>query len=105
MVCKDDLAFLFCEVVQHALEPFLEFATELGARDQRAHVQRQHALVLQTLGHLGVDNALRKAFDDRGFADTGLADQYRVVLGTALQHLDCATYFLVASDNRPRRVR
>ena len=91
---------LLGEVVEHGLQPLLELAAELGAGDQRAHVERQHALVLERLGHFAVDDALREAFDDRGLADARLADQHRVVLGAPLQHLDGAADLVVAADDR-----
>ena len=97
---QDDLAFLLGEVVEHALQALLELAAELGAGDQRAHVEREDALVLQALGHLAIDDAQREAFDDRGLADAGLADQHRVVLGAPLQHLDGAADLVVAADHR-----
>ena len=57
-------------------------------------------LVLEAFRHVAVDDAERQAFDDRGLADAGLADQHRVVLGAARQHLDGAADFLVAADDR-----
>src|SRR3546814_16410494 len=80
--------------------PPLELAAERVAGDQRAHVQRQHALAAQALGHLVFDDALRQTFDDRGLAHARFADQHRVVLGPALQHLDGAADLLVAADHR-----
>ena len=50
--------------------------------------------------HFAVDDALRQTFDDRGLADAGFADQHRVVLGAALQHLDRAADLVVAADHR-----
>ena len=82
------------------LEPLLELAAELGAGDQRAHVEREDALVLEALGHLAVDDALGQALDDGGLADARLADQHRVVLGAPLQHLDRAADLVVAADHR-----
>ena len=96
----DGLAFVLGEFVEHGLQALLEFAAELGAGQQRGHVERQHALALERLGHLARDDALRQAFDDGGLADAGLADQHGVVLGAALQHLDGAADFLVAADHR-----
>jgi hypothetical protein len=96
----DGLAFVLGQFVQHGLQALLEFAAELGAGQQRRHVERQHALALERLGHFAGDDALRQAFDDGGLADAGLADQHRVVLGAALQHLDGAADFLVAADHR-----
>ena len=46
------------------------------------------------------DDALRQPFDDGGLADAGLADQDRIVLGAARQHLDDAADLLVAADDR-----
>ena len=97
---QDDLAFLLREVIEDALQAFLEFAAELGAGDQRAHVEREDALVLESLRHLAVHDALGEALDDRGLADARLADQHGIVLGAALQHLDRAADLVVAADHR-----
>ena len=66
----------------------------------RAQVERQQLLVVQALRHVAVDDALGQTLDDGGLADAGLADQHRVVLGAAGQHLDGAADFLVAADHR-----
>ena len=42
----------------------------------------------------------RDALGDRGLADAGVADQHRVVLGPARQHLHRASDLLVAADDR-----
>ena len=97
---EDDLAFILGQVVQYGFEALLEFAAEFRTGDQRAHIQRQHALALQSFGHFAVDDALREAFDDSRLAYAGLADEHRIVLGAALQHLDGAADFFVAADDR-----
>ena len=94
------LPFVRRDVLQHRLEPLLELAAVLRAREQRCHVERQHALVLERLGHRAVDDALRESLDDRGLADAGLADQHRIVLGAALQDLDRPADLVVAADHR-----
>ena len=66
----------------------------------RAEVEREHALVLEPLGHVAGGDALRDALDDGGLADAGLADEHRVVLGAPRQHLDDAADLLVAADHR-----
>ena len=90
----------FLHLLQHGLEPLLELAAVLGAGDQRAHVERDDALVLQPLGHVAAHDALRQALDDGGLADARLADQHRVVLGAPREHLDDAADLLVAADHR-----
>ena len=57
-------------------------------------------LSFSDFGHVAVDDAQRQAFGDRGLADAGLADQHRIVLGAARQHLDGAADLLVAADDR-----
>ena len=87
-------------LVEHALQPLLELAAIFRAGDQRAHVEREQALVLDAVGHVAVGDAQRQALGDRGLADAGLADQHRIVLGPAGEHLDGAADFLVAADDR-----
>jgi hypothetical protein len=84
---------------QHRLEPLLELAAIFGAGNKRAHVERQQFLVFQTLRHVAIDDAQSQALDDCGLADAGLADQHRIVLGAAGEHLHGAADFLVAADD------
>jgi len=44
-------------------------------------------------------DAARETFDDRGFSDSGLADQNRVVLGPAREDLDDPPDLLVPPDD------
>ena len=46
----DRAALVGRDVLQHRFQALLELAAVLGAREQRRHVERQHALVLQRLG-------------------------------------------------------
>ena len=97
---QDDLAVGVGDLLEHGLEALLELAAELRAGDQRAHVEPDDALVLEALGHVAADDALREPLDDGGLADAGLADEHRVVLRAAREHLDDAADFLVAADDR-----
>ena len=92
---SDDLHFL-----EHRFEALFELAAELRAGDQRAHVERDHALVLQAFGHVAAHDAAGQAFHDGGLADARLADQHRIVLGAARKHLDHAADLFVAADHR-----
>ena len=88
-----------CDLLEHGLEPVLELAAVLGAGDQRADVERDHAPVAQRLGHVAGDDPLREPLDDRGLADARLADQHRVVLRPPREHLDHAPDLVVAADD------
>ena len=96
IVCPSSCATSFST----RLQPLLELAAVLRAGEQQRHVEDEDALVLQRIGHLAGDDALRQAFDDRRLADARLADQHRVVLGAPLQHLDRAPDLVVAADHR-----
>ena len=63
-------------------------------------VEGHQLLVLQRLGHVAGDDALGEALHDRGLADAGLADEHRVVLGAAGEHLHHAAHLVVAADDR-----
>ena len=95
----DRAALVGGDVLQDRLETLLEFAAILGAGEQLRHVERQHALVFERLGHFAVDDPLCKALDDRSFADAGFADQHRIVFRPALQDLDRAADLVVAADH------
>ena len=97
---QNDLAFGGLHFLEHRFQALFEFAAELRAGDQRAHVERDHALVLQAFRHVAANDASGQAFDDGGLADARLADQHRVVLGAARKHLDHAADLFVAADHR-----
>ena len=97
---EDDLPLGCLDLVQDGLEPLLELAPVLRPGEQRADVEGPHALALQPFGNVAGDDALSEALDDGRLADTGLADQDRVVLRPAREHLDDSPNFLVAADHR-----
>ena len=97
---QHDLALGVAHFLEHGLQPLLELAAVLRAGDERAHVERDDALVAQAFGHVAADDALREPFDDGGLADAGLADQHRVVLRAAREHLNHAADLVVAADDR-----
>ena len=82
------------------LQPLLELAAILGARDQRADVERDQPLVLQLLRHVAGDDALGQPLDDRRLADARLADQGGVVLGAAGEDLHDPLDLVLAADHR-----
>ena len=102
---EDDLAVGVRDFLQHGLQPLLELAAVLRAGDQRAHVEGDDALVLEALGHVAAHDALGEAFDDGRLADAGFADEHRVVLRAAREHLDDAADLLVAADDRVELAR
>ena len=79
----DDLSITGLDLFEHGLQPLLELATVLRPRDHGPEVQADQSLVAQRFRHVAVDDALSQALDDGSFADAGLTDEDRVVLGAA----------------------
>ena len=97
---RDDLAVAVGDLLEDGLHPVLELAAVLRARDHRADVERDQALVAQPLGHVALDDAAGETLGDGGLAHAGLADEHRVVLRATREHLDDASDLLVAPDDR-----
>src|SRR6266487_240619 len=96
---QDDVA-AGADLLEHLLQPLLEVTAVAGTRDQGAEVERVELLVLERLGDLALDDALGQALDHSGLADAGLADEDRVVLGPAGEHLHHPLDLLLAPDDR-----
>ena len=96
---EDDLPLARGDLLEDGLEPLLELAAVLRAGDERADVERPDALALEARRDVARDDALREPLGDRGLADARLADQHRVVLRAAREHLDRAPDLLVAADH------
>jgi hypothetical protein len=96
---KDDVAALG-DLFHHLLEPLLELAAVLGAGHQGGEIERVDLLVLEQLRHLAFVDAGREALDHGGLADPGLAEQHRVVLGAAGEHLHDPLDLGFATDHR-----
>ena len=100
LVDEEHGARLLAQLREHRLQALLEVAAVLGARDQRAHVERPDGRAQQHLGHLALDDAPREPLGDGGLADAGLADEQRVVLAAAAEDLDGPLDLHLATDQR-----
>ena len=87
------------DLLEDLLQPLLEVTAVPGPGHQGAEVEGVQLLVLQGLGHLALDDLLGEAFHHGGLANARLADQHRVVLGPARQHLHDALDLLFPADN------
>src|SRR6266851_4863558 len=93
------LALGLLDFLEHGLQPLLELAAKLRARDQRARVERDNSLVLEPLRHVAGDDPLRESRDDCRFAHARFAHQHRIVLRAARQDLDHAANLFIAPDH------
>ena len=96
---EDDVAGRVLDLREDGLESLLELAAVLRPGEQCTDVERPHALALEPLGDVAGDDALRETFGDRRLPHAGLADEHRVVLRAAREHLHDAADLLVAADD------
>ena len=107
---QHNLAVRLFNLFEHSFQTVFKLTTKFRARQHRAQIQRDHALVAQALRHVTGNNAPRQPLDDRRLAHARLANQHRVILRPTAQHLDHAPNLLVAPDHRiqlaaPRQLR
>src|SRR3569623_1556037 len=100
LVDEQDRIGVRFQFLDDLLQPLLEVAAIARAREQRTHVEREYGRRRQHFRHLAVDNALGEAFRDRGLADAGFADEQRIVLLAAAQHLNGAVDLSSPPDHR-----
>jgi hypothetical protein len=100
LVDEDDHVVRRRELGDDPLEPLLELAAVLRARDDERQVEGQDALVQQGRRDFAVDDPRGQPLDDRGLAHARLAQQHRVVLAPARQHLHDPLELGVATDQR-----
>ena len=100
LVDEDDDVRVVRELLHDRLEALFELPAILRAGDDQRDVERENALVGEEVRHVAVDDLLREPLDDRRLADAGLADEHRVVLRAAAEHLLHALELVVAADQR-----
>ncbi len=89
----------FASFFEDGFEAIFEFAPELRAGDQSAHVERDEAFVLKAFGDITFENTLREPFHDGGFAHARFADEDGIVFGAPGEDLHAAADFLIAADD------
>src|SRR6185312_5346825 len=97
---EDDLSGRILDFLEHGLQAVFKLAAIFRASQHRAQIKRDYAFVLEHLGNVAGDDAARKTFDNRSLAYAGFADQHRVVLGAAREHLNYPADFFVAPNHR-----
>ena len=84
----------------HVLEALLELTAVLGAGDEPGQVERPDVLVHEILGHVARRDLLCQPLDNRGLTHTRIAQDKRVVFGSAGQDLHHTGNLLFAADDR-----
>src|SRR6267143_100524 len=67
---------------------------------KRRSSERSFSMYLRYSADVAVDDLLRQSFDDGRLADARLADEHRIVLGPAAEHLLHPLELVLAADER-----
>ena len=97
---QDDLTLRIADLLQDGFQAVLELAAVLRASHHAGEIEGDEPLVAQRFWDVAGGDALRNTLGNGGLAHAGLADEHRVVLGAAAEHLHHAPDFLVATDHR-----
>ena len=97
---EDDSALRFDDFVEDCFEAFFKFAPKLGSCNKGTEIEGYDSLFFQAFGDVTCDDTAGEPFDDGGFADSGFADENRIVLRSAGEDLDGATNLLISADDR-----
>ena len=97
---RHDFPGRILDFLQNGLEPLLEFAAVLRAGHHRGHVQLHELLATQGFGDVTIHHPLREPLNNRRLSHTRFADQHRVVLRAARQHLNHTPDLRITPDHR-----
>ncbi len=87
------------DFLDDVLEAILELTAILGPATRPETSSVRDVLVQKVLGYVAICNQLGQALGDGGLADTGLANEKRIVLGAARKDLHHTLDFLFATDH------
>ena len=96
---EDDVASL-ADFIHDGLDAFFKLTPVFCACHHEGEIKGDHTAVTQEFRNVAAGDFLGKAFNDSCFANPGLSNENRVVLGAATQDLNHALDFRCASDDR-----
>ena len=99
-VDEQDGFFLLLELLHHGFQALFKITTIPRTRQQSTHVERPDDGFVQDFRRFAVDNLLGQAFGNGRLAHARVADEDRIVLAAAAEHLDAAIDFHVTADQR-----
>ena len=96
---QDDVA-TGLDLLEDLLEPLLEIAAIARTGNKCTEIKCVELLVVKRLGNVVRRDGLGESFDNGGLANTGFADEHRVVLGATTEHLHDALGLAGTTDDR-----
>ena len=95
---ENGAVFVVSELFQDGFDPRFKVAAVFRTRQKRPHIQRINFSLFERVGNVAVDDLMRQAFRQRGFAHACFADQKRIVFAAAAQDLHQPLHFVFSAD-------
>ena len=86
-------------LLDDVLQPLLELAAVFRVGEQQTQLQRHHALILESLGDVTLDDQPGEALSDGCLTDAGVAHQARVRFASTHEDAKDALHLLVAPEH------
>jgi len=99
-VDEEDDVLRAADLGHDRLDPLLELPAVLRARDHHREVEHDDPPAAKNLGDVAGDDVRGEPLDDGGLADTGLAEQHRVVLRPPGEDLHHPLDLVLPADDR-----
>ena len=97
---KDNATFGARYLLEDGFQTFLKLASVLSSCDECTQIEGHYLFVGQRFWHITAHDTLGQPFNNSGFADARLTNQYRIILGAATQYLDDAPDLLITPNDR-----
>ena len=76
---ENDAPVALFHLGEHRFQTLFKFASIFRPGHECTHIEREDRLVLEPLGYVTTENALRETLDNRRLADAGFADEHGIV--------------------------
>ena len=100
LVDEENRVLFFRQTIEHLFDPLFEITAVPRPCDEGTKIQSKHARSIEDIRNLAVMNAQRQPFSQCRFPYPGFADEQRVVLAAATEHLDHALDLERAANQR-----
>ena len=97
---EEDNVASFLDFIDQVLDIFFKATTILGTSFQTGNINRNNFLVLDSRRHITINDSLSQTFYDSCLTNSGVSDQYRIVLGPTRKDFCSFLDFLIASNDR-----
>ena len=96
---EEDNVAGFLDFIDQVLDIFFKATTILSTSFQTRNINRNNFLVLDGRWHITIDDSLSQSFYDSCLTNSGISNQYRIILSPAGKDFSSFLDFLIAPND------